>query len=192
MSSELLLWIFRLFFLNVHCCHEALRIEYAACIFSTVIISRPDAFFFLLVKQSVLAYVIFTNYSPVASLCMFSPAHANKVSLRWCLCVCCVHTFRTLALHMCGKTYYRCHHLFNKQFGSWFLQWIANGAAATKFKSPVWFMAALLEPHLIGSAYILHNQISLSCWKWLRQVDLITSEVFCQARAWSYNGLCSS
>lgn len=49
-------------FPNVHCGHQTLRIEYAGCIFRAVIISRPSAFFFLLVKQS--DYVSFTNYSP--------------------------------------------------------------------------------------------------------------------------------
>lgn len=76
-----------------------------------------------------------------------------------CVCRCCTENFhtrpcRTTAFHMCGKTYYGCHHLFNKQFGSWFMQWIANGAAATKFKSPVWFMAVLLAPQLIGHVFI--------------------------------------
>lgn len=99
---------------------------------------------------------------------------------------------RTIAILMCGKTYYRCHHLFNKQFGSWFMQWIANGTAASKFKSPVCFMAALLEPQLIGRARILYKRGILSCWEWVTQVDLITSEVFWQVRAWSHNSPCSS
>lgn len=100
-----------------------------------------------------------------------------------CVCRCCTENFhtrpcRTTAFHMCGKTYYGCHHLFNKQFGSWFMQWIANGAAATKFKSPVWFMAVLLAPQLIGHACISYKQGGLPCWEWVTQVDLIISEVF--------------
>lgn len=139
-------------FLNVHRCHPTLRIEYAACIFRAVIISRPGAFFFLLVKQSALAYVIFTKYIAVTAV--------------WLAVVFCIYTgnipscpHRTIDVHMYG-TYYGCHHLFNKQFGSWLMQWITNGGAATKFKSPVWFMAALLEPHSLG-VLILYMRYSV-------------------------------
>lgn len=79
--------------------------------------------------------------------------------------VMCIHTENIptfphhwpLPFTCCGKTYYRCHHLFNKQLGSLSMQWIANGAAATKLKSPLWLMAALLDPQLIWCAYILYN-----------------------------------
>lgn len=90
-------------FLTVPCCHQALRIEYAACIFRAVIISRPSAFFFLrlllLVKQSALAYVILYQMRFLSWTCN-SPRGATR----------CIHTedlptcpHGTADFHMCGK-----------------------------------------------------------------------------------------
>lgn len=136
----------------MHCCHQAL-IKYAACIFRAVIISRPSAPFFLMVKHLVSAYVSFPDYSLGF---VFLGRHTNPFF--WTCSSHCGVTLsfvysknipafphRTDFFHVYRKkTYCRCHHLFNKQFGSWFMQWIANGAAATKFRTPVWFMAAII------------------------------------------------
>lgn len=86
-------------FHNIHCYHQALRIEYSAYIFRAVILCRPDQGIFFIPSGQALS-ISLCHRKHILS-CIYSENLPTSPLGR--------------SLHnMCGKTYYRCHHLFNK------------------------------------------------------------------------------